>query len=237
LSIVTDSREDTPEGKPLTRSEEKRAQIVEAASRLFIESGYGAISMDVIAAEAGVSKRTVYSHFEDKNALFIAVMDAHCEAMGGNRVLHDAEGGSVYVPEDIAEGLTDRSTRTVLIAFTVRFLRIVLSQRAIRIFRVIQGEAVRFPELAQNFEMNATDPMIRRLSAFFSERVARGALTMPDLEMAAWRLIAIVKEPYHFALCLGRGQTPSLEEIEAHAADSVDFFLRAHDYRPEKDPE
>lgn len=223
--------------RPMTRSEEKRAQIVVAASRLFIESGYGAISMDAIASEAGVSKRTVYSHFEDKNALFIAVMDTHCEAMGGNRVLHDTNGGAVYVPDDIAEGLVDRSTRTVLIAFTIRFLRIVLSENAIRIFRVIQSEAVRFPELAQNFELNSTGPMIRRLSGFFAERVACGALTMPDVELASWRLVAIVKEPYHFALCLGRGEAPSLEEIEAHAADTVDFFLRAHDYRPENDPE
>lgn len=214
--------------KPLSRSEEKRAQIVDAASRLFVEAGYGAVSMDSIASEASVSKRTVYSHFEDKSALFFAVMDAHCEAMGGNRVLHDAEGGRVYVPEDIAEGLPDDTTRTVLVAFCVRFMRILVTPQAVRIFRVILSEAERFPDLAESFETNSTQPLIRRLASFLVERSATGEIDIADAEEAAWRLMAVVKEPWHLHMCLGTHPTPSLDEIQTHVESAVDFFLRGY---------
>src|SRR3546814_5485515 len=56
----------------------KRAAIIAAATDLFTHSGYGAVSMDAIAAKAGVSKRTVYSHFPGKDVLFAAVMTRHC---------------------------------------------------------------------------------------------------------------------------------------------------------------
>src|SRR3546814_6260904 len=45
----------------------KRAAIIAAATDLFTHSGYGAVSMDAIAAKAGVSKRTVYSHFPGRS--------------------------------------------------------------------------------------------------------------------------------------------------------------------------
>ena len=51
-------------------SEAKRQGILEAATRLFTEQGYDGTSVDDIAAEAGVSKQTVYSHFGNKEKLF-----------------------------------------------------------------------------------------------------------------------------------------------------------------------
>ena len=54
----------------------KRAAILEAAKQLFLEQGYQGVSMDQIAATAGVSKLTVYSHFGDKETLFAATITA-----------------------------------------------------------------------------------------------------------------------------------------------------------------
>src|ERR1700755_3264220 len=56
------------------RRPEKTEAILEAAGQLFREQGYGAVSMDQIAREAGVSKATVYAHFESKDELFGAVV-------------------------------------------------------------------------------------------------------------------------------------------------------------------
>ena len=58
---------------------EKRAAILEAGKRLFPRHGFDGTSMDAIAAEAGVSKLTVYSHFNDKETLFKSVIEAKCE--------------------------------------------------------------------------------------------------------------------------------------------------------------
>jgi TetR/AcrR family transcriptional regulator, regulator of autoinduction and epiphytic fitness len=54
---------------------EKRQDILEGAVKVFIESGYDVSSMDKIAEVAGVSKRTVYNHFQSKESLFQAVVD------------------------------------------------------------------------------------------------------------------------------------------------------------------
>ncbi len=56
----------------------KRDAIVVAATELFLEHGFGDVSMDTIAAKAEVSKRTVYSHFENKAQLFEGVMGDAC---------------------------------------------------------------------------------------------------------------------------------------------------------------
>jgi TetR/AcrR family transcriptional regulator of autoinduction and epiphytic fitness len=58
------------------RAQEKRAAVIEAATRLFAERGFNAVSMATLADEAGVSTATLYRHFEDKEAVFGEVIDA-----------------------------------------------------------------------------------------------------------------------------------------------------------------
>lgn len=215
----------------MTRSEEKRAQIIEAASKLFMKSGYGAVSMDAIAARANVSKRTVYGHFADKATLFIAIMDGYCAGIGGTKVLEDKDDGRVDLDDDIAAGLPDRSPKTVLCAFCFRFMKILVTKEAIRLFRIILAEAERFPELAQSFFENGPKPLIRRLSTYLAEQSELGVLSIPDPERAAWRLIGIIKEPCHICSSLGLQDLPTEEELQKHVSDCVDFFI--HAYRPE----
>jgi TetR/AcrR family transcriptional repressor of mexJK operon len=68
--MSVDSVKRTPSGP---RAELKRQAIVRAARELFLREGFG-VGMDTIAAEAGVSKVTVYNHFGSKGALFTAVI-------------------------------------------------------------------------------------------------------------------------------------------------------------------
>ena len=60
-----------PENGPKTRlTDRKRAEILKAAVKLFRSRGFDTTSMDAVAKEAKVSKRTVYNHFPSKEALF-----------------------------------------------------------------------------------------------------------------------------------------------------------------------
>ena len=68
-----------PSGPGRPKDPAKRRAILEAAKSLFLRNGYDGSSMDAIAAEAGVSKLTVYSHFTDKETLFSAAVKAKCE--------------------------------------------------------------------------------------------------------------------------------------------------------------
>jgi TetR/AcrR family transcriptional repressor of mexJK operon len=59
----------------------KRAAILDAAKQMFTQHGFDGVSMDQIAAAAGVSKLTVYSHFGDKEALFVEAVRGLCEEL------------------------------------------------------------------------------------------------------------------------------------------------------------
>jgi len=70
--------DDNPKAALMSR---KRAVIVDAALRAFLENGYAESSVNRIAKEAGVSIKTLYRHFESKDDLFSAVMEAACAKM------------------------------------------------------------------------------------------------------------------------------------------------------------
>ena len=71
----------------------KRAAILDAAKEMFVELGFNGVSMDGIAASAGVSKLTVYSHFGDKETLFREAIQAKCvEMMPDALFVTDSEG-------------------------------------------------------------------------------------------------------------------------------------------------
>jgi AcrR family transcriptional regulator len=68
----------------LTRSQRRdktRAELVVAARRVFLRDGFHAASLDEIADEAGYSKGAVYSNFDGKDDLFLAVLDAQYEGI------------------------------------------------------------------------------------------------------------------------------------------------------------
>ena len=84
-----------------TRSSEVHNRTILAALKLFSERGFDAASMDAIAAEAGVTKATLYNHWADKEALMMAVM---LYVNGVNREREDVDTGNLK--EDIAIVLT-----------------------------------------------------------------------------------------------------------------------------------
>jgi TetR/AcrR family transcriptional repressor of mexJK operon len=68
-----------PNGPGRPKDLAKRQAILDAAKTLFLTKGYANTSMDAVATQAGVSKLTVYSHFNDKETLFSAAVVAKCE--------------------------------------------------------------------------------------------------------------------------------------------------------------
>lgn len=213
---------------PMTRSAEKRAQIVDAAAQLFTASGYGSVSMDAIAAKAQVSKRTVYSHFTDKSDLFIAIMDRQCERIGERMILVEDPDGNVILDPEARTNLPNETPRAVLRYFLMRFLKIFFHQDAVRIYRIVQAEAERFPELALSFSRNGPEPLFRRLSKYLMQVSQEAGKPIDDPMLAAFRLVSMVKEPFHLRLCLGTAPPPDEETMGRHINDTVDFLLSAY---------
>src|SRR3546814_20773878 len=73
-----------------SRSEHKHRSIQQAGTDIFLQRGYGAATMDMIAAEAGVSKQTVYNHFQSKEGLFKAAIGELTSALLAPLVVRDA---------------------------------------------------------------------------------------------------------------------------------------------------
>jgi AcrR family transcriptional regulator len=194
-----------PAGRP-----EKTVRILEAAGELFIEQGYGAVSMDQIARAAGVSKATVYAHFESKERLFSAIIQHGCAAYA-----------EAVVP--VVTGFTDMPETLLRVA---RFIEdFLLAPKTLGIYRVIIAESPRFPELAQAFVEAGPLPFLRLLTEFFQEADARGALKVPNPRLAAHQLIWLVRGPLYLRRMLNVGDLmngePGVEDVVEGAVEMV----------------
>ncbi|HEX6144737.1 MAG TPA: TetR/AcrR family transcriptional regulator [Geminicoccaceae bacterium] len=189
----------------------KHDMISEAARRVFLRDGYRA-SMDLVAAEAGVSKQTVYNHFGNKEGLFRAIIEACSE-----------EFLTVLVERE--PGLSDPA-RT-LSQFGERFLALVLDPESLALHRMLVTEAPRFPDLAEAVYRAGPGQAVRRLAGYFEQQDRRGTLAVPDPVLSAEQFLGALTGHVHFRALLGVAE-PSAGEIALTVRHAVGSFLRAH---------
>jgi len=196
-------------GRPKDLS--KRAAILEAAKRMFTAHGFEGVSMDQIAAEAGVSKLTVYSHFGDKEALFSAAITAKCEEQLSNGLF----------AVDPATPLRDQ-----LLGIGRAFFALITSEEALAIHRVVTTQPPP-AKLGQLFWEAGPRRVQEAFEAFLRDEIAAGQLEVPDVHRAASQYFCLLKGELHARLLCGCGGF-SAEEVEAHLQATVDLFLRAY---------
>ncbi len=191
----------------------KHQAILDAATAEFLEKGYGAAGMDGIAARAGVSKQTIYSHFGNKAALFENIVGAKCDAlMDGGRVL-DVEGGR---------------PRHVLREFARRFLSAVLDRQNITLYRAIVAESGRFPELAAAFYRSGPRIAADRLASYLTGCAERGEIAVADPRRSAELFFAMLRSDLYMRCLLGLADEASEGEIDAVAAHAAEIFMAGH---------
>jgi TetR/AcrR family transcriptional repressor of mexJK operon len=203
------------------RSARKRRAIMQAATALFLRDGYRNTSMDQVAADAAVSKQTVYKQFADKEQLFREIVlgvTANAEAIiiDLTSVLRSDEIGSA---DDL---------RTVLTDLARRYIDGVLRPNVLSLRRLIIAEAERFPDLARTYFDQAPARGIDVIAGALRTYESRGLLVLGDARLAA----------AHFAyLALGIPQDraqfcpherPSPAERDRLAAEAVRVFLAAY---------
>ena len=137
----------------------------------FLANGYAATSMDKVAAAAGVSKATVYSHFQDKAGLFAAIV----------RQLAEEKFGSGFDPRD--ETAMQGKPEVVLRRIAENILEEAdKDSQFCEFMRLIIGESGRFPELADPYVHNLAKPLIGGLTRYLS---TQDELQFPDPEASA----------------------------------------------------
>lgn len=187
----------------------RRAEILAAATEIFLEEGYGRASMDRVLAEIGGSKRTLYKHFRSKNELFAAIV-----ANVSDRVLaalHPSlDGGDI---------------RETLVTMGERYLAALLSRDGLALYRAMVSEAPHFPELAQTFFTNGPGRASRHLADFFREQKAKGVLKVDSPKLAAEQFLGMVRGNVHLAaVLLARKPTPA--QTRKTVGQAVETFLR-----------
>jgi TetR/AcrR family transcriptional regulator, mexJK operon transcriptional repressor len=190
----------------------KAEAVLAAAERAFLASGFGAVTMDRVAREAGVSKATVYAHYHGKEELFGAVV-----ADLSKRRFHGFS----------AEALDPRDIEASLLTIAGRFLDLVLSPEAIAVNRIIIGEVTRFPALGQVFWAAGPDRTRAQIEAFLRRAAAAGSLAIEDARLAAEQFAALARGEIHYR-SLSRHEGPAdPAALRAAAANAVATFLRA----------
>jgi len=194
----------------------KRAAILEAAKQLFAKEGFAGVSMDKIAAEAGVSKLTVYSHFGDKEALFAAAIRAKCEEA---------------MPHALFELELKGPLRAQLTAIAKAFFSLVSSEEAISTQRMLIALGDTEDPIKRLFLEAGPQPTLDAFAAFLRARVEAHELDIPDVARAAGQFFSLVKGDQYMNMICGLCQRPPRGDLAAHIEATVDVFLRAYAVR------
>lgn len=191
-------------------ADERREHILDVASHVFIEEGFGATSMSMIAVRLGGSKATLYKYFPSKDSLFREVMSRNCERVLAP--LHDLE-------------VSGSDPEKLLFDFGVAFLEAIFQPQAIEIDRMVHAEGARFPELAMTFFELGPDVSYAELAKALHSFASKGIIRCPDTLLAAQQFLGMIRGDLHYRVVCGSAPQPDRAEIERQVAHAVRIFL------------
>ncbi len=191
----------------------KRRQILSAARQVFGELGFERASVDLIASRAGVSKATVYNHFEDKKALFVASVVEECDEMceGLQRCLGRATGDLEVSLQRVGEQL----------------MAVYLSPVVTDLYRHVIAEASRFPDIGRMVFERGTMQLTDAVAAYLARWSERGLLQIEDARSAASQFIALCQGELAARSRFGLLEYPVDDQVRDSVKRAVRTFLRA----------
>lgn len=203
-----------PAGRPRAADMEARAEnLLHTAGSLFLDKGYGKVSLEMIAREAHVAVRTIYVKFGGKSGLFNAVVE---------------QKRAAYFAAMPALQTDMRPLPVILADFGLLFMQLITMPAAIRLNRMVIAEAASHPELAESFYRVGPGQTREMLSHFFSRPdiapLFRAALT-PEL-LSMHLLNCLLGDQMSRLLFLPKTQ-PDVAQLRKLVEVRLDLFLRA----------
>ena len=190
-----------------------RDAIVEAAVRLFLERGFGAVSMDELAEAAGVARRTLYNQFKSKEEIFREML------LRVSGQLEDAFPPGIETQGDVGEVLR-------LVARMI--LELHRHPEYPGFLRMVVADARQFPWIAEEFAA-VMEPQTERLARYIAHLTAIGVLNCRNPTLAAHQFMGVLNEFSLWPLMIGRQNlgVPTEEIVE----ETIQMFLQ-HYRRP-----
>lgn len=200
----------TGPGRP--KDLEKKKAILEAAKCLFVRNGYGNSSMNAIAAEAGVSKLTVYSHFTDKETLFATAVKSKCEEQ---------------LPPLFFEFNPAIPVETALLVIGRAFYHLVNSEESIALHRLMVTQATHNPKLSQLFYEAGPQRVVIAMEHLLEQIHAAHQLHIDNPRSAAEHFLGLIKGGHNMRLLVGIAPPLDPDDAEQHVQEVVRLFIRA----------
>ena len=190
-------------------------KLLEAALSVFARMGYSGASMDAVAEAAGLSKPTLYKYFDNKEALFTAMMQAR--------------------RDDMLMGFEVTQTGSMvaqLHAFAWRYARSVLQPDLMSLARLIIAEAHRFPEVGRAYQASGPDRLLAGMMRYLEDQRDAGELVFEDAELAAEDLWGLILSAPRSRAVYEPDWKPDDATLGRYIHNGLRVFLRAYAARP-----
>ncbi len=199
----------SPDPRPASAHQQR---VLQAACTLFLRDGYR-VSMSAVAREAGVSKQTVYAHYETKDGLFHAAVEQLVQPLHAS--LHTAQRSLADTLYDLAEAHQSH----------------IMDPAKVALGRMLIAEAPRFPVAARTFFRTAVENLQNRLAERMREAMSSGQMRQDDPDAAAELFLAMLHGLEGDRRLFGvRGRSRTAQD--AWARHAVTIFLQAYAVAP-----
>jgi len=202
-------------GRPTKSAAIERDQrLIEVATRLFLDRGYDATSLDAVAEAARVSKPTVYSRYGDKRGLFAEVLRREIARW----LAPLAEAAEVQLTRS-----SDISVEQRLIEIGREMLMFTCGPDAVAFSRMMTSQAINFPDIAKLGREEGWLKAVSTTARFFDKLVAQGAMDVEDTGIAAEVFLDVVVGHTHRMATFG---TPlEMKSAEKRMRSAIRLFL------------
>jgi TetR/AcrR family transcriptional regulator of autoinduction and epiphytic fitness len=198
------------ESTPAIRRSGSRDAIVHAAQRLFLERGFGAVSMDELAHAAGVARRTLYNQFSSKEEIFREMLQRVSRQLG-----------DAFPPGIETQGNIEQVLR--LVARVI--LRLHRNREYLGFLRMVVADSRQFPWIAEEFAA-VMDPQTERLTRFLARSTDLGILDCRNPTLAAHQFMGMLNEVSLWPWMMGRKSLSiSAEEV---TKETIRMFLQRY---------
>ncbi len=195
---------------------EKRARILAAAKCMFLKQGYHGSSMNQIASEAGVTKLTVYNHFQDKATLFTCAIEESCEEAIPARQF------SLHAQSHFAKELYQVCSRV---------LHLIYLPEALKLEYILLQLAAEQSPLVEQFFKASHQRLTNSLTDFFRQAIELSFIQPAAPVAYTELLLSLLLGIRHQHVLLGMQPVPDQQERDCMIQQSIELFLLRYEVR------
>ena len=197
---------------PASRGAARRRAFLDAATRVFLDEGFEAASVNEVVRRAGGSLATLYTQFGNKEGLFLAVVEDGCAR---------------FVAPMVQAADPARTVAARLQEIGERFLERLMQPDGLAFFRMVIGEGRKFPAITARFMELGPERVRQTVAAYLEARRAPDALDLADAKRAAGYFCDMIRARHHYRALAEADYALDPAALRAHVAETVEFFLRA----------